>query len=118
MASNQISDGFTLIREIGVDYEGGVLDFRSRVAIHMTHRLGALITFLLLGVLSIRLLLKPPAEHLESFSEFCWSAQVTLGIQNVLLHLPLANAVAHNGVGALLLASMLWLFYRSGEQAR
>jgi len=30
-----------------------------------------------------------------------------------LLQLPLANAVAHNGMGALLLAAMLWLVYRS-----
>jgi heme A synthase len=29
------------------------------------------------------------------------------------LFLPLPNAVAHNGVAALLLAQMLWLTYRS-----
>jgi cytochrome c oxidase assembly protein subunit 15 len=40
-------------------------------------------------------------------------AQVALGVQNVLLQLPLINAVAHNGMGALLLAMMLWLTYRS-----
>ena len=40
-------------------------------------------------------------------------AQVALGVQNVVLQLPLINAVAHNGMGALLLAMMLWLTYRS-----
>ena len=40
-------------------------------------------------------------------------AQLTLGVQNILLHLPLINAVAHNGMGALLLAAVLWLLYRS-----
>jgi heme A synthase len=30
----------------------------------------------------------------------------------VVLQLPLINAVAHNGIGALLLAAMLWLSYR------
>ena len=34
-------DGFVLLREVGVDYEGGVLDLRSRVAIQMAHRTGA-----------------------------------------------------------------------------
>ena len=40
--------------------------------------------------------------------------QILLGIQNVVLHLPLLNAAAHNGTGALLLAMLLWLVYRSG----
>ncbi len=40
-------------------------------------------------------------------------AQVTLGILNVWLFLPLPNAVAHNGTGALLLAAMVWLLHRS-----
>ena len=43
-------------------------------------------------------------------------AQVTLGILNVLLFLPLPNAVAHNGAGALLLAVMIWLTLRSSRR--
>ena len=35
-------EGFVLWREIGVDYEGGLLDQPSRVAIHITHRIGAI----------------------------------------------------------------------------
>ena len=38
--------------------------------------------------------------------------QVGLGISNVLLHLPLAVAVAHNAGGALLLLSMVLVNYR------
>jgi cytochrome c oxidase assembly protein subunit 15 len=110
-------DGFVLSREIGVDYEGGVLDLRSRMAIHMTHRLGALITFLLLGALAIRLLLREPCKKSGAILGALLIFQVVLGIQNILLHLPLANAVAHNGVGALLLASMLWLVYQSDHEA-
>jgi len=106
-------EGFVLWREIGVDYEGGILDLRSRVAIHMAHRIGALISFILIGALAIRLIRQPPARRDGVVLGVLLLAQVTLGIQNVLLHLPLANAVAHNGVGALLLAMMLWLSYRS-----
>ncbi|MGH8035966.1 MAG: COX15/CtaA family protein, partial [Lysobacterales bacterium] len=48
------ADGFTLNREIGVDYEGGVLDLESRVAIHLAHRIGAVLTLLTLAVVGIR----------------------------------------------------------------
>ncbi|MGB5251190.1 MAG: COX15/CtaA family protein, partial [Sedimenticolaceae bacterium] len=42
--------------------------------------------------------------------------QVALGIGNVLLHLPLGVATAHNGVAALLLVSMIYLNYRLWRQ--
>ena len=38
--------------------------------------------------------------------------QVTLGIGNVLLSLPLPLAVAHNTGAALLLSSLVWLNFR------
>jgi cytochrome c oxidase assembly protein subunit 15 len=41
------------------------------------------------------------------------SLQFLLGIFNVVLRLPLANAVAHNGVAALLLIVLVGLLYRS-----
>ena len=36
-------DAFVLWRGLGIDYEGGVLDHPARVAIHFTHRIGAII---------------------------------------------------------------------------
>jgi cytochrome c oxidase assembly protein subunit 15 len=44
--------------------------------------------------------------------------QVTLGIFNVVLFLPLANAVAHNGVAALLMASLIWLLHQASPASR
>ena len=47
-------DAFVLWRGLGVDYEGGVLANPARVAIHFTHRLGAVVaglTLLSLGVM-------------------------------------------------------------------
>ena len=42
-------DAFVLWRGLGINYAGGVLDHPARVAIHFTHRLGAVLaTFLLL----------------------------------------------------------------------
>lgn len=111
-------DGFTLLREIGADYEGGLLDYSSRIAIHMTHRLGALVVFVMIGAISILLLKHPESRKSGFILGAVLLAQVALGIQNVVFHLPLANAVAHNGVAALLLAAMLRLLYLSGKRAR
>jgi cytochrome c oxidase assembly protein subunit 15 len=107
------SEGFVLWREIGVDYEGGVLDMPSRTAIHLAHRIGALITFLWLGILALRLIRQRVVRQDGLVLGALLLAQLALGIQNVLLQLPLINAVAHNGLGALLLAMLLWLTFRS-----
>ena len=45
-------DAFVLWRGLGIDYEGGVLDHPARVAIHFTHRLGAVVAALALGFLA------------------------------------------------------------------
>jgi cytochrome c oxidase assembly protein subunit 15 len=112
-----MADGFTLWREIGVDYEGGVLDPPSRTAIHLTHRAGAVVTFLLLGYLAVRLFAARPGRRNGAVLLALLVTQVTLGILNIALYLPLPNAVAHNGVAALLLAQMLWLAFRSRNRA-
>jgi cytochrome c oxidase assembly protein subunit 15 len=93
-----------------VDFEEGFVLWR---AIHLVHRVGALITFLVLGVLSLRLIRSHAVRQDGLVLGALLLTQVILGIQNVLLQLPLVNAVAHNGMGALLLAMMLWLTYRS-----
>jgi cytochrome c oxidase assembly protein subunit 15 len=106
-------DGFVLWREIGVDYEGGVLDLPSRVAIHLAHRIGALVTFFVLGTIALALLAGRRTRGGGALLGTLLVAQVTLGILNVWLFLPLPNAVAHNATGALLLGSMIWLLHRS-----
>jgi len=107
------SEGFVVWRDVGVDYEGGILDMRARVAIHLVHRLGALITFVVLGVLALRLTAAHSTRKDGVMLGALLLAQIILGIQNVVLQLPLINAVAHNATGALLMAMMLWLAYRS-----
>ncbi len=96
------TDAFTLVREIGVDYEGGILDFDARVAIHMTHRVGALVVsiwFVALGLMLLWARLIPYGLLILAGL----GVQLTLGIMNVLYSLPLHVAVAHNGGAALLL---------------
>ena len=100
---------------LGVDYEGGVLDLPSRTAIHMAHRIWALAVVGVLGVLALGLLRQRETRPGGALLGGVLLAQVTLGILNVWLFLPLPNAVAHNATGALLLATTVWLLYRARD---
>ena len=97
---------------MGINYEFGVLANDARTAIHMTHRLGALVTLLIVGLLAIRLLAGSGASTLQKLGGvllLLLLTQIGLGITNVLDHLPLPVAVAHNGGAALLLATLTTL---------
>ena len=100
-------EGFILWRGIGIDYEGGVLDNPARVAIHFAHRLGAILATLLLTTLGAVLLGRNESAVAGLAILGALLAQLLLGASIVLLGVPLAIAVAHNGVAALLLLSVL-----------
>ena len=106
-------EAFVLWRGLGVDYEGGVLDGPARTAIHMSHRIGAAITAAALLALALPALranaTRPAARALLGLLFI----QLSLGIANVVLNLPLMVAVAHNGVAALLLLSVVTLLHRA-----
>jgi cytochrome c oxidase assembly protein subunit 15 len=110
--ASDFSGGINIRHEIGVDYEGGVLDHADRVAIHMMHRIGAVITLLVLVLVSIRLMRKTVMHRGGAVLLILVICQFSLGLLNVLLSLPLPNAVAHNGVAALLMAQLIWLLHR------
>jgi len=110
------SEGFRIKREIGVDYEGGVLDLDARVAIHLSHRIWAVVTFVFLSILSFRLLRTPVLQRAGLVLMALLVTQVSLGISNIVFFLPLSVAVMHNGVAALLLAMLMWLLFRASPQ--
>ena len=107
------TEGFILWREIGVDYEGGILDQASRTAIHITHRAGAVITLLVLLYAGFRFSRSPGLGRSGALLIALVSVQFALGVMNIALKLPLANAVAHNGMAALLLGILVWLLFRT-----
>jgi len=109
-------EGFILWREIGVNYEGGLLDGPSRIAIHLTHRIGAILTLLVLITLSTRLIKIPQLRTGGQLLMALVLLQFTLGVMNVVLYLPLANAVAHNAGATLLLATLLGLLYKTSSR--
>ena len=103
------ANAFHWVRELGVDSTGKPLELSAFVAIQWTHRLGALITFLYLGALGLRLQRQPQLSRLASIMLLLLVVQVSLGIANLVLHLPLVLAVAHNMVAALLLITVVVL---------
>jgi cytochrome c oxidase assembly protein subunit 15 len=105
-------DAFVLWRGLGIDYEGGVLDHPARVAIHFVHRLGAVVTALVLGFLAWRAIrtgqsraVRLAGAALAALLVLQW----TIGPVMVLKALPLELATAHNGVAALLVLAMVAL---------
>lgn len=103
-------EAFILWRGLGVNYEGGVLDAHARVAIHFTHRLGALITFLVVLLVGLRGMRRPSPPGMAGAGRLMLAAlllQLVLGITTVWFGLPLWVATAHNGGAALLLLAVI-----------
>ncbi len=114
--------GFTLWRELGVGADGGWLPFAALTAIHMVHRLGALLVFALLLVVAWRLRASGQAEArrwaLRLLGIAVW--QLASGTSNVVLDWPLAAALAHTAGAAALLIALSFLLARlqQGQPAR
>lgn len=118
-----LQEGFTLWRGLGANYEGGVLSNAAGVAVHFSHRIGALLTFFIVGILGITLLYTVKSRAVKLVSIIMLAllvTQLSLGVANVLLRLPIPVAVSHNGVAALLLLSLVSLnfFIRANNQSR
>ncbi len=105
------ANGFHLTQHIGPNYLGGQLDSDARTAIHMSHRLGALLLTLVLLLLAWRLRANG-LPRLAGLLLLALALQIGLGISNVVFHLPLLVAVAHNLGGAMLLLTLVLINYR------
>lgn len=106
-------EAFVLWRGIGVNYEGGILDYPARTAIQLTHRLFAILVAGHLIGLGVRLLRMDGWRAAGTTLLALLATQVALGIANVKVGLPLHVATAHNGVAALLLAFCVYLLART-----
>ncbi len=94
------------------DFEGGTLHAAARTAIHVTHRLGALLTALLAALLALRLLKAGGSyRRAGAWVALTVTAQFIIGVANVLLQFPLLLAVAHNGGAALLMLALLYAMH-------
>ena len=96
-------------------YEYGAHGYGERMTMHIVHRAGAVITFLYLMWLGFRLYLQQVMAPMKTAGMVLIGVlmlQVTLGVSNVVLSLPVLVAVAHNLVAACLLLVMVWITYK------
>ena len=110
--SMDFRDAFVLWRGLGIDYEGGVLSAPARVAIHFTHRLGAMIAGCVLIGVGLTAWLNGATRRVRVAGMAIMGAvllQISLGISTVLWGVPLGIATAHNAGAVLLVASMVTL---------
>jgi fused signal recognition particle receptor len=99
------------------DYQGRLLPPAARVGIQVLHRLGGLLAFVVLTALAFGVTSNRKVPQLSKaglWLNLLLLVQVALGIALILLRLPVALAVAHHFVAALMLLSVARLHYVLG----
>ena len=105
-------NAFILWRGLGIDYEGGVLDAPARVAIHFTHRLGAVVTAFVLLMMVAGALRRGQSGATRIAAVTVGIAvvlQVAIGMNLIWKGWPLALGTAHNAGAALLVLATVAL---------
>jgi cytochrome c oxidase assembly protein subunit 15 len=101
------ADAFHLVRNLGQNADGGNLTLESLTAIQWIHRVGAIITLIYLSFLVINGLKYAQLKLLSLTLALVLVIQISLGISNLVLHLPIVLAVAHNLGAALLVVTLV-----------
>ena len=105
-------NAFILWRGLGIDYEGGILDAPARVAIHYTHRLGAYVTAIVLGLVAFgawRRGQSPWARIAAVAVAVAVVLQIAIGMNLIWRGWPLWLGTAHNAGAALLVLATVAL---------
>lgn len=107
------ADAFHVFRELGRTGDGEFLPMQALTAIHLMHRIGAVVVLVALGWLGHRVMRTEGMRGLGAAILVVLVAQWLLGLSNVYWSLPLPVAVAHNGGAALLLGLVVMLKFRA-----
>jgi len=111
-----LAEGFTVLRELGRADHGGLLTHDALVAIHMAHRLFALVAAGLVLWLAWRLALGPATRVHGLVLLALVAAQVASGAANVVFQWPLAAALAHSAGAAALVGVLVSLVVRGRQE--
>lgn len=109
MPEMDFRDAFHLVRELGQSASGGALSLASITAIQWSHRVGALISLIYLGTLVLCILKYWQLKHLGILLLITLCTQIALGIANLMLHLPIVLAAAHNLTAGLIVIVLVTL---------
>ena len=108
-------EGFVFWRGIGTNYEFGVLENPARTAIHLSHRILAIVVAVYWIYVLLRMLwhkeITVVLRVVSGVTILILLIQLLLGVSNILFHLPTSVAVMHNGGAALLLLCVITLIY-------
>ena len=107
---------FTIFNLPSINYELAPLAYNAKLAIHFTHRLGALFLTGLYSYLFVYIFFKQSDMTLKAISTIVlltFILQILLGISNVIYSLPINIAVLHTVNASILLMSMITLLYYS-----
>ena len=113
--------GFTIANLPDVNYEEIQMSYAGKLAVHYSHRLGALIVLLLFLALFWYLFFIQKYTYQRKIGYvvlFFFSLQILLGISNVVYSLPLSVAVLHTVNACILMMSMLTLLFYSTYNTR
>lgn len=112
------ASAFNFLGGIDMDNPLAFQDTQSRTAIHLMHRIGALMTLFLGSWLVVAAWRQPYLRNVALVLALFLTIQLCLGISNILFALPLPIAVAHNGMGALLLLTLITLNFKIYQAKR
>lgn len=114
LPQTNFSEAFVFFKDPQVNYEGGSLSLEAGITVHFMHRIGAIIASLTLVSLALMILFGTRDSVLKKQAGLLivlLCTQVSLGIANVLLVLPIPIAVSHNAVAAALLLTLIMINY-------
>ena len=106
------ANAFHPLRDLGRTASGELLHQDALNAIHWVHRVGALVTFCVVGYFSLLLLRYAQLKAYAIALLIALCMQISFGVANVWLSLPLPIAVAHNAMAALLLIILVAVNFR------
>lgn len=106
--------GFTLRRPLGLDGDGQPIAFAALTAIHLAHRVGAIVVFVALGAVAWALRRAGHGRWAGALAAIAlW--QLASGLSNVVLGWPLVAALAHTAGAAALVVVLSTLLARAGQ---
>ena len=110
------SEAFKVFNLPDINYEKAPLVYEAKLAIHFTHRIGALILTGLYALLFVYLFYIQKNKTIRNIGFIVlavFTIQILLGISNVLMSLPISVAVLHTVNASILLLTMITLLFYS-----
>lgn len=112
------AQGFTLWRGLGLAADGTSIPFSALTAIHVVHRMLALLTVLILGGLCAALWRTKAFSFLSRALLGVLLLQIATGVSNAVLGWPLPAAVLHTGGAGALVVILVALLGNSATQTQ